>query len=168
MLNKSNTMKIIGFFHVLLMILISSVVITAIFNTTLFSKANLIETIDYALDVTGAIMSPVDSLLVARIIRQQLWQVHFFVGVSLPIMAAIIYLMRQQIYKTKQITVFLNVSILFYMSLVGSLLNFRRELNLSLDFANILRDLHWTGIYIFIAFVLYHLYIVLIKTKRGY
>ncbi len=111
-----NKAKVIAYLHVLMMMILTATILTAVFNTTLFSKENIMEIIDYALAVTHIEMSPVDSIFIARVIRQQLWEVHFYIGIFLPVIAMLIYLTFNKKSKTAAVTknmAILNIIILF-------------------------------------------------------
>ena len=160
MTHKSNySMKIIKVLHIFLIIILSSAILTAIFNTTLLSKSSIMDLISYALDTTGAEMSPVDSIFVARVIRQQLWQVHYYLGATLPFLLILFYWIRAKGVKFKATaSVSINTYVIFYMSIIGTILYYRKPLELTLDSIDIFRELHWLGAYAIGISLICHLY----------
>ena len=150
--------------HIILVALITSVILTAIFNTTVLSKVNIMNLIDYAISVTGSDISPVDSLFIARIIRQQLWQVHFLVGISLPTIIVAMLILRKL--KNLTFTLLFNFTSIIYLSVIGTFLFFRKELELSTQLVEILRDSHWVGVYLFGLAIVFHLYSLLCSKKE--
>ena len=155
---RNNNYLIVGKInHLLIIASLSIVIITSIFNTTLFSKESLMQIIEYALSASHSEMSPVDSLFVARVIRQQLWQVHFFVGLFLLASSLSMFYVTSKI-KALPLSVKLNLYIVLYMATIGTLLFFRRELNFSGQSIEYLRIIHWVGIYAIVAILVFHVY----------
>ncbi|MFA6195342.1 MAG: cytochrome b/b6 domain-containing protein [Sulfurimonas sp.] len=169
MLNNRQTLTI-KILHVLMVMLVTTVVITAILNTTLLSKESIMSMIDYALTVTNEEMSPTDSIFVARVIRQQLWQVHFYVSVTaVPIMVfivAIIHINYSSLFlqnNSLKLSITLNLVVFLFMTISGFFLFYRADLMLSESTIGLLRDLHWIGLYGSGIVVVFHLYSVVVK-----
>jgi hypothetical protein len=163
--------KYIKLLHIILVMLISIVIITAILNTTLLSKASIMGIIDYTLTMTNAQISPVDSIFIARVIRQQIWQVHFYFGVATTILAIIIAIMIFSSYKSPlfqksaiKLSVLFNSAIIALMAISGTLLFYRDKLGITEAAGGILlRDYHWIGLYLAGFFLLFHLYVFITK-----
>lgn len=162
--------KTFKIFHLLLLLLIIIVSVISFLNTTIFSKESLIEVVQYVSHTTESSISPVDSLYIARVIRQQLWEVHFYVGILVLVFALVVlyYYQKCNVYKRKilQKSAYVNTTVVSYMAVIGILLFYRDVLGLSSDSITLLRDLHWFGIYLSLPILIAHLYLVFTKDEK--
>jgi len=148
------------------MILISALIVTAIFNTTLLSKPNIIEIINYAMSLSDETMNPIDSLYVAKIIRQQLWEVHYLIGVCVTVLSIVLYVYYKYS-KVHNNSIFINLILIIYMFTTGFLLHYRQEFNYAYDYIGVIRYFHIAGIYFAIIIIIFHIYTVLVFNKES-
>lgn len=155
--------------HIFLVMLITVVIITAIINTTLLSKASIMEIIEYALTVTGLEITPVDSIFIARLIRQQIWEVHFYIGLLTLIFSIILFLsiaIKTEIFrkeKSMSLSLYFNTITISFFTLTGILLFYRDKFEFAVGLVEDLRLLHWFSLYAGAIFILFHLYLVVTK-----
>jgi len=159
------------FIHIVLIISLTTTIVNGLINISLLSKHNIMRIIDYALSVINAEISPVDSIFIARLIRQQLWQVHFYSGIFSIILAILVIVLLHrsssfQIKKDMLTSVRINAAVLGFMAITGIFLFYRSELHLQANTVSFIRDLHWCGIYTFIIAITFHLYRVFNSYKR--
>jgi len=157
--NKISRINFHPISHIFLVILLSVVVSVAIFNTTVLSKNNIMGIIDYSLTLINTDISPVDTIFIARLIRQQLWQIHFWVGILLPFMSLLVFWLYK--YK-KNKDVFFIVGVIVYLAIIGVLLFLRSYYNFTEETFLLLKDLHWIGVWLFGFGIFYHVFKILI------
>ena len=160
------------FIHIVLIISLTTTIVNGLINISLLSKHNIMRIIDYALSVINAEISPLDSIFIARLIRQQLWQVHFYSGVFSIILAMLVIVLfyrysSLKIKKDMLISIRINVAILSVMAISGIFLFYRSELHLQANTVSLIRDLHWCGIYTFIIAIIFHFYRVFNSYKKA-
>jgi len=164
-----NYLKLRQFLHILFIISIGSVGLSSIVNSTIFSKEGLIDVIESSSSIANVEISPVDALFIARVIRQQLWEIHFYFGVSSFLLSILILL----IYKKQKAKKVLNSNIslcfmlasLLYLFTIGLLMFYRSDIHISTHVFELLKNLHWIGIYIFLFAILFHLYNIFKKQR---
>lgn len=164
-MNNINMRYIIKILHSFLLIFTGVLIITALVNITIFSKPNLMDVIEYAMNVSDIDIGPIDSLFIARVIRQQLWEIHFYIGsvVSILTFAIMILLLSRQALNHKSIIYnAISVSFLFF---TGIVMHYRDKLSISTDSFEVLKTMHWVSISIFAIAIVFHLYEI-IKSYR--
>ena len=155
--------------HTTLLILISITIITAIINTTLFSKPNLMEVISYSLTVAEIELEPTDTLFIARVIRQQLWEVHFYIGAALFLISTFLfvrYFINHRKNQTIKKSLIFNFNVLLCMAILGIILFYRKEMDIPLEVISYIRDAHWIGIFFLALSIFFHIYTMLFRKTR--
>jgi len=157
--------------HIALIISLTTTIVNGLVNISLLSKHNIMRIIDYALSVIHTEISPVDSIFIARLIRQQLWQVHFYSGIlSIGLVVLIIVLFYKysslRIKKEMLTSIRINVVVLSFMAISGIFLFYRSEFSIPSGTVSLIQYLHWGGIYTLVLTIIFHLYRVFNSYKR--
>lgn len=160
------TSLLFKFLHIALVILLTITATNAFLNITLLSKQSIMRIIDYALTLINSDISPVDSIFIARLIRQELWSVHFSVAVAsffLAIIVVILFFKQKDTehINSMKISVVANVVPLSISFVSGIFLYYRSELHLEEELVSLLRDVHWVALYAFFLAILFHFYKIL-------
>lgn len=153
--------------HWLILIAFLGLCITGIAAEYLFSKEAIMNSLRVSLPMVGQSIEPVDQLFIARLMRRDTWDIHFYFGIAF-IVLLVFWIMidigyKNNRYRTFKIFIFL-VSGVFSIS--GVWMWARLNINVSDEMFSLLKKVHYFGYWSFVLLIVGHIAFIVYKENK--
>ena len=158
-------------FHILLAILFTVLVFSAIVPSTFFSKEAIIDNMIIGATMSDIELLPADMLHVARMLRREMWDFHTYVGfLFVTLVGLYLFIIIKKNWnsynKTMKLYIVIFETTILFQFITGVLLWLRQYIDALVVYKETIMEIHFLSSFLFIGILLIHLYERILQARK--